>query len=353
MQQSFATTEGGQDCLLAFVGIGFMAKATTKVDRKATAKQTKQSKQKTASGEFLSLGEYAHRIIAKQYHRLVKQEEGVLQDKDPEHLHQMRVATRRLRTALQVVGVAVKLPKPAQAKHVQALTKVLGTLRDLDVQIAALQNEYHPQVPAAEQKLIEQAIKHLHKQRNNAFAEVKSALTEERYGDLKAAYKTWLDQPEYTPLAQLPLEAVLPELLSPLLSELLLHPAWLIAAADQSGDGGETLHDLRKTCKHARYQAEFFTEVYTKSFEAWVNELKQIQENLGIVQDTHVLLGILADDVLDSALADKMPKLNHAIQQQQTSAMTDWDATRLRYLDTKFRRSLYQMILSPSLSTSK
>ncbi|QYO65193.1 CHAD domain-containing protein [Leptolyngbya sp. 7M] len=170
-----------------------MVKATTKVDRKATAKQTKRSKQKTASGEFLSLGEYAHRIIAKQYHRLVKQEEGLLQDKDPEHLHQMRVATRRLRTALQVVGVAVKLPKPAQAKHLQALTKVLGTLRDLDVQIAALQNEYHPQVPAAEQKLIEQAIKHLHKQRNDAFAEVKSALTEERYGDLKAAYKTWLE----------------------------------------------------------------------------------------------------------------------------------------------------------------
>jgi CHAD domain-containing protein len=325
-----------------------MAKTATKASRKATAKKA------TSPSKFLSLGEYAYQILAKQYRRLVKQEEGVLQDKDPEYLHQMRVATRRLRTALQVIGIAVELPKPARAKHVQALTRVLGKLRDLDVQITALRDEYHPQVPSAEQKLIEQAIHRLHKQRNTAFAEVKSALTEAEYQDLKAAYEAWLDKPQYTPLAQLPLEAVLPDLLSPLLSEFLLHPAWLIAAKDRSGDGGETLHELRKICKHTRYQAEFFTDVYGKSFTAWVDELKQLQENLGTVQDTHVLLDVLADGASDpAALVKDMPKLHYAIQEQQAGAMKDWDTVRAKYIDAKFRRSLYEMILSPNLTTAK
>jgi CHAD domain-containing protein len=326
-----------------------MAKTAMKTSRKATAKQKAAS-----TPEFLSLGEYAHQILAKQYRRLVKQEEGVLQDSDPEYLHQMRVATRRLRTALQVIGIAVELPKPASAKRVQALTRVLGQLRDLDVQIAALRDEYQPQVPPAEQKLIKRAIERLHEQRSTAFAEVKSALTQAPYEDLKAAYESWLEKPKFTSLAQLPLEAVLPDLLSPLLSEFLLHPAWLIAAEDRSGDGGETLHELRKVCKHTRYQAEFFTDVYGKSFAAWVDELKQLQENLGTVQDTHVLLDILADGAANQAdLATDMPKLHHAIQEQQAGAMKDWDTIRAKYIDAKFRRSLYEMILSPNLTPTK
>ncbi len=58
---------------------------------------------------------YAHQVIAEQYRRIVKQEKKVLADKDPEALHQMRVGTRRLRTALQVFGGAIELPKAGSA----------------------------------------------------------------------------------------------------------------------------------------------------------------------------------------------------------------------------------------------
>lgn len=334
-----------------------MTKTADKTSRKASTKQKKtelgnkqpdkQKSKKVKPAQLLencTLGDYAHAVIAKQYQRLVKQEAGVLQDADPEYLHQMRVGTRRLRTALQVFGEAVKLPKPARENQVRVLTKVLGQLRDLDVQMAALKDQYRPKLPPSEQEMIDRANASLHKQRVKIFAEVKATLLQSEYRNLKAAYEKWVEAPEFTTLAQLPLAVALPDILSPLLSKLLLHPGWLVAAAEQSTSSGVTLHELRKTCKQARYQAEFFTDFYGDAFQNWVNELRQLQENLGIVQDTHVLLSVLSDHL--PAKAD-FSQLQQVIQQQQANALSDWDQLRAKYLDAAFRRQLYEMILQP------
>lgn len=334
-----------------------MTKFADQVSQKASIKQKKielgkqADKQKSkkvkpaqSSLEVYTLGDYAHAVIAKQYRRLVKQEAGVLQDTDPEYLHQMRVGTRRLRTALQIFGEAVKLPKPARENQVRSLTKVLGQLRDLDVQMAALKGQYRPQLPPREQEMIDRAHASLHKQRVKVFASVKAALLQAEYRNLKAAYEKWIAAPEFTALAQLPLEVVLPDILSPLLSKLLLHSGWLVAAADQSTSSGVMLHELRKTCKQARYQAEFFTDFYGDAFQNWVDELRQVQENLGIVQDTHVLFSVLSGHLPAKA---EFPQLQQVIQQQQVDALRDWDQLRSKYLDTAFRCQLYEMILHP------
>ncbi|MBF2076340.1 MAG: CHAD domain-containing protein [Synechococcales cyanobacterium C42_A2020_086] len=292
----------------------------------------------------LTLGDYAHTVIAKQYRRLVKQEQGVLKDKDPEYLHQMRVGTRRLRTALQVFGRAVDLPKAAREKAVQELTRTLGHLRDLDVQIAALQSNYRPQLPTSEQKLLDKATANLKKQRQKAFAAVEAALTQPHYQSLKAAYEQWLQQPRYTRIAQLPLSLLLPDLLSPLLSELLLHPAWLISTEENTGENRLVLHELRKVCKKVRYQTEFFTDLYGEEFSNWVNELKQLQEDLGTVQDTHVLLEILEQQ---GSPTGKLPELHQAIDAEQMQAMSYWESVRQQYLSAEFRARLHQMILAP------
>jgi len=319
--------------------VGRKSTRITQTTDQAPSKNRKslKSAEKSTSPPPITLGDYALTLIGKQYRRLVKQEAGVLKDVDPECLHQMRVSSRRLRTALQVFAPIVKLPKPAQAKQIQKLAKVLGGLRDLDVQIAALREQYRPLISSAEQPTTDRVIERLQAQRKIVFKQVEQALTDDKYADLKSAYDAWLAQPVYCPLAQLPIAAALPDLLAPLLSELLLHPGWW---ADQ--DKEETLlHELRKTCKHARYQAEFFTDFYGDAFQAWVNELKQLQENLGVVQDAHVLLELLDLDSKES------PDLFQAIQQQRQNAMSDWSSVRAKYTDGPFRYSLYQMILAP------
>ena len=122
----------------------------------------KSAKQRSAAtpqmNPSLTLGEFAHAVIGEQHQAIVKQEKKVIADKDPEHLHHMRVGTRRLRTALQVFDRAIAVPKAATAKRVGSLSRVLGTLRDLDVQMADLQERYRPNLPETEQRSLDDII---------------------------------------------------------------------------------------------------------------------------------------------------------------------------------------------------
>jgi CHAD domain-containing protein len=295
----------------------------------------------------LGVGEYAYRVVEQQYHRMVNQEEGVLADQDPEYLHQMRVGSRRLRTALQVFRQVIKVPKAAGEKHIAQVARTLGTVRDLDVQIEALRSDYAQQLPKKnEQKVLKKALSVLEQQRIRAFADVRDILSQSTYQKMKAAYEDWLHHPLYSSLAQLPLSLVIPDLLSPLLSSLLLHNGWLVSVNDSSEASWLVLHDLRKMCKFVRYQAEFFSQFYDPSFQAWIDELKTLQDNLGKVQDTYVLQRLLSKELPEDT---EIPELQQAIQTNREYAMLDWEAIRQRYLTANFREHLHTLLLHPTV----
>lgn len=318
----------------------------------AKASSTVQAISSPASTETASitLGTYAHQIIGQQYAQILQQEKGVLADEDPEFLHQMRVGSRRLRTALRVFSPVVQLPKACQEKQVRSLTKALGMLRDLDVQIEAMRADYQTRLAQQHHKHLSRALKVLEEQRSQALIAVRQHLNKPSYQKLKAGYEDWLQMPRYRALAELPLEMVLPDLLSPLLSALLLHSAWLIPVTDVSDTSQKTLHDLRKTCKYVRYQADFFKDFYGKPFQSWVRELKEIQENLGTVQDACVLLQLLMQEVSDEAA---LAEFQQMIQADQATAMKNWETLRHQYLNPKFRRQLHLMLLKPLDRSSK
>jgi CHAD domain-containing protein len=292
----------------------------------------------------VTLGNYAHTTIDKQFQALTKQKQNVLADQDPEYLHKMRVAARRLQSALQVFENAIELPKAAQLKHVRALGKALGNLRDLDVQTAAIKDHYYPLLNSSEQEIVQTLLKQLQQNRHHAFAEVESVLNRSPYKKMKAAYENWLSCPQYGAIAQISLAIAIPDLVNPLLSALLLHPGWLISAQSQERSPDTTtqttLHDLRKVCKAVRYQSEFFETFYDSAFQDWIVELKTLQDNLGEVHDGCVLLKILRSQTTE------MPELQAAISKAQLQAMKNWESIRHRYLSLDFRQQLHQMILS-------
>ncbi len=323
-----------------------MAKSTQKTISKKTSTKKDTSAQNTPAQEkeqrSPTVAEVAYGLIRQQYDRMIQQEPGVLADQDPEYLHQMRVGSRRLGTALQVFSPMLRLPKAARKKQIRSLTKTLGTLRDLDVQIAATRDTYYPQIKRSEQRHLNQFLIALETQRSQGFAIVEAALTDSSYHKLKESYNTWFSAPQYTAIAQLPLTLVLPDLLSPLLTTLLLHPAWLISIDDTTPASHRLLHDLRKTCKAVRYQAEFFSSCYGSAFQDWLEDLKQLQKKLGNLQDTSVLQQLLRDE-----LGTPLPELEQCIQYEQVSALANWETLRHHYLNADFRRQLHQMILDP------
>jgi CHAD domain-containing protein len=312
-----------------------------------TKKQKMKVQSQTAQSQ--TLGNYAYQVIEEQFQHVSRQEKRVLADQDPEPLHQMRVSIRRLRTALQIFGPAIALPKAASPKRLRNFARVLGEVRDLDVQMASIQQDYLPHLSQSEQKLLNKAFKGLMGDREKAFAHMKAVITESIYPDLKVAYTSWLKDPQFHSIAQLSLAAALPDLVNPLLAALLLHPGWFISIeqvlGEQVSDANSVLlHDLRKACKHARYQAEFFTPFYGEVFQDWMREVKTLQAHLGDFQDTQVFLALLS-----KKLGRKMhlPELQAAIQQKQAQALSDWEPIRKKYQDQDFRYHLHEILSSP------
>jgi CHAD domain-containing protein len=81
----------------------------------------------------------AREAVAVRAQEMFEQAAGVLDTDDIERVHDMRVATRRLRAVLEVFAPAFgKREHKAVLKDVKALADALGARRDPDVQLAAL-----------------------------------------------------------------------------------------------------------------------------------------------------------------------------------------------------------------------
>jgi CHAD domain-containing protein len=314
------------------------------------AAQLAQTQPALPSLELQTLGEFACTVLHQQYRSILKHEKAVLDDRDPEDLHKMRVSTRRLQTGLLIFSQVVILPKPARYPTVQQVAKALGGLRDLDVQLAELQTGYCPQLPRKEQSLVQGVIRKLQKHRKKALKQLQRAISATQpksfYPAFKTAFTAWFAQPDYQPVATLPLSDALPDLLTPLCADLLLHPGWWIpaqVACDSQSCQGTILHELRKQCKKVRYQAEFFAPFYGASFQEWLEEIKTLQEHLGQFQDSQVLAHLLDQHLPSHAC---LPTLESLLADKRQGALTQWDALRQRYLNGPFRTQLYTMVLN-------
>lgn len=87
-----------------------------------------------------SFGTAASRVVEVRAKEVFEQAEGVLDLTAVEHVHDMRVATRRLRAALEIFEPCFPRKRHRKAlKRVKALADALGERRDLDVEIELLE----------------------------------------------------------------------------------------------------------------------------------------------------------------------------------------------------------------------
>ena len=106
----------------------------------------------------------------------VHKHKRVLDTADIEGVHEMRVATRRLRAALEVFGPALDRKRGARALHeVKTLAEALGQRRDRDVQLALLE-QLHDDSAGAERRAVELLAQELRGEQRHANAELSDAL---------------------------------------------------------------------------------------------------------------------------------------------------------------------------------
>lgn len=313
-----------------------------------------------------TFGDWGHQAIAKHFHKILKHESAVLADRDPEELHQMRVGIRRLRSAMSGFSIALKLPKKAGEKAVGKIGKSLGKLRDLDVLQLTLVDEYFPNLPASEQEDLKQVFKVLKKERKQAFKQVKATLEGNHYQQFKEELQNWLEQPHYSAIAKIKLELVLPELLLPQVSQLLIDPGWLVGTNLEAESNqiipelslervenllakeGDTLHSLRKQAKKTRYNMSLFTQFYEQQFQNYLEKVKEIQEILGVIQDSFILR-LFLEDTLGSDLEKTSPQLLALLQQQRYQKWQEWQSLQRQFLNLSTRQEFQKTLIYSQL----
>jgi CHAD domain-containing protein len=299
----------------------------------------------------LTLGDAARSAIKKHFAKACGREAAVLADKDPEDLHQMRVALRRLRSAAQGFAVAIDLPKRASDRAVGQVAQILGNLRDLDVMDEALRDRYSPNLPDVEQPLLQSVRDELLAQRKKALNQVTKTLKRREWPPLKQALSTWLDRPKLRPAANWPAAIVVPDLLLPPVCHWLMHPGWLVRCEDRAiGDLSllewAVMHDLRKMAKRVRYQMALFTEFYGSDYERSLADIGNVQTVLGDLQDMTVLETFLAR-VLGLHWANEAPVWARLLERQRDRTWHDWQRLQQQFDELSERERLRHIINRP------
>jgi CHAD domain-containing protein len=200
---------------------------------------------------------------------------------EPDSVHKMRVATRRLRSALQSFGTVVERNRTRElTDELRWLAASLGEVRDLEVLHARLRDAVAA-LPA------EQALGPVAARVTSRFAadtaEARSRLLADLDGPRYFALLDRLDElvadPPLTPRAARKARDVLPRLIRKTWRRLERQmSAAERAAAEQRA---EALHEARKSAKRARYAAEAVTGVFGKPAARLGKQAKRLQELLG------------------------------------------------------------------------
>ena len=246
----------------------------------------------TRIGPAMTLGGVAFAVLRRQFAEMRSHEPGTRIGEDPEELHDMRVATRRMRAAMKVFEGA--LPERARwlRGELRWVAGALGDVRDLDVQIHGLEASRDGAGEEGSESL-GKILDVMEKRRKEARGRMLGALDSARYERLETSFGEMLRRgpgagrelaradgrsPEDEPVT-----SAAPALIS------ARYRKWRKAAKRLDGSSPpEDFHDLRKKGKRLRYALELVREVYGKPVDALIKPLKAVQDDLGDHQDAVV-----------------------------------------------------------------
>jgi CHAD domain-containing protein len=233
--------------------------------------------------------EAARRVLQRQLEQLVSREYGLSYREDVEFVHEMRVATRRLRAAMRVFRKAVRGGFEGERARLREVAAVLGDTRDSDVFLAFL-TDYLRQAPEAQHGFLDALIRVERRKRRQHGRRAFEMCTADPYRQSTRELYQVLRRPVGH-------EGGLAAVRGP-----DDRPVWrtarkalrrLLARAVQFGRRVDRLppaqqHRLRIACKRVRYAAEFFTDIFPDDMQRLIKTMVRMQDLLGESHDADV-----------------------------------------------------------------
>ena len=236
---------------------------------------------------------FGSRYLLSQVEALQKEIDGAMVGDDIEHVHQMRVASRRMRNGLSLFKDCLsKSQAKTWGKEIQTITKALGNARDLDIQIDLLNRFYTGTLEERYKPGINRLLLRLNQQREKAQKKVTRTLEDlqaqgtleqmrRQLGEMTAGSESlYLFAPSLYKHAFEAISSRLEEFLS---YEAHIHDPEKVAE----------LHAMRIAGKHLRYTLEVFAPIYGHTLDPHVRAMKELQDLLGEIHDNDVWIAWL------------------------------------------------------------
>jgi CHAD domain-containing protein len=256
---------------------------------------TRSSAKVSAIGPSSSLGDVASAALRRNVKRFIENGVAVRLGDDPGALHDLRVASRRLRAALSDFAPILPVSSVRIRHELGQLGGPFGAVRDLDVQIGQLV-AWQRSADARDDviRLIEFLESERARARDTMQATIGSARWERVSRDLErlVARGPLRNSPSPGRVAL----AVAPDLL--FASEAKVRKAAVRAEEDPVP---ATLHRLRIRCKRLRYSLEFFAPIFRGRADDTIEGLIALQDLLGSNQDAVVAVARFQQLALDQS----------------------------------------------------
>ncbi|HET9649902.1 MAG TPA: CHAD domain-containing protein [Microlunatus sp.] len=273
--------------------------------------------------------------------------DGVVADIDTEYLHDFRVAVRRTRSVVKLLGD--QLPADAVAwalAEFRWLGDVTTPTRDLDVYLLGMDGM---RAAVSRPEDLAPFERHIRRRRQAAQAELAEALRSPRYATLVRRWRSALADVITAPTNS-------PETAADLARERIGHTFTQVsrrARSIKTSSPSVQVHALRKKCKELRYLLEVFRPLCDAlTYKKVVGDLKQLQEVLGQFQDGEVQAAGLRDFAAEMVRSGDTPvdtlmamgQLSAEFDRRQRSARAELDAHHESYLGHKAAGHLAQLI---------
>lgn len=279
---------------------------------------------------------FGARFMLTQVEALQNQIEGALIGDDIEHVHQMRVASRRMRNGLNLFKDCLSKKKARSWRdEIRVITKALGNARDLDIQIDLIQRCLTEPLADRLRPGYNRLLLRLKQQRTIAQEKVNRTLINMQEGDVLDRMRKQLKELTfgseniylYTPsLYQQAFEAI-----SSTLEDFLSYEGYI-----QDPDNIEELHAMRIAGKHLRYTLEIFAPIYGNALDPHIRAMKDLQDLLGEIHDNDVWIAWLPKFIekeqarIEDYFGNKgplrrlLPGLNHFMEDRQLARHQDY-----------------------------
>ncbi len=282
--------------------------------------------------------EAGRKVLRLHLARMLARVPGVLSGDEPEDVHAMRVATRRLRAAWRVFGDGFERDAARRYRaELRDIGRRLGAVRDLDVLIGILIVDGERR-SARYRAGLAPLLGAWHAEREAHRLDLAAALGSERFATFVVDYERLVETPGHAAVA-------VPPHAPGLVRDRIPAKIWTAYQAVRAFDDDlgtadlATLHRLRIEAKWLRYTLEFVRGPLEPEAGGLIRRMVALQDHLGIQHDQHVA-AVLAREFATST----------AVTVAQSRSMSRFDAHLEKRVDGLGRtlEATWRPIVAPS-----